>query len=291
MLKVRVPATTANLGPGFDCLGLALNIYNEFEFTKIDKDVKETPLSNNLIYKSMITAFNKYNYPYDSYKVNITKCNVPISRGLGSSATCIVAGIMAANHFMNYKMNLKEIINLASEIEGHGDNTTAAILGSLVISSLNNNKILYKKINIPKNISFISIIPPLEIDTLKARDILPKNYIREDCVFNISKVALLVSSFIYNDIELLKKSFEDKLHEPYRKTFIPHFDQIAYKGKEVGAIGTFISGSGSTLIMVVEEEREIIIKEHILSFFKSLSLNWQINILKPDLVGATLEVL
>lgn len=297
MIKVKVPASTANLGAGFDCFGMALNLYNEFEIDETDDSVifletgkpSSIPLKDNLIYNSMLKAFNKYNYNVKGLYINVSKADVPLSRGLGSSATCIAAGLAAANHFMNNVMTEQDFLNLATEIEGHPDNVVAAIKGGFNISLCENNNVTYSKIEPPEDLSFAALIPDFKMNTSDCRKVLPESYSRKDCVFNVSHAALLVCSLYKKDYFKLRKCFEDKIHQPYRGALIENIDDIFQKAQELGSYGEFISGSGSTLMAVINENN-LDFDKKISLFLSSLKADWKVKILKPDCKGVQITV-
>ena len=229
MIKIQVPATTANMGPGFDCFGMALNIYNEFEFFSVSKEEFDESLEDNLIYKSMIYVLKKYKYDCFNFGMKVTKCNIPMSRGLGSSASCIVAGIAAANVILGNVLTKDDVVNLASEIEGHPDNVAPAVLGGMVVSLSVDEKIAHSKVPISQNVKFAVMVPDFEVSTEEARGTLPDNYSRSDAVFNISRAAMMVSSMYNEDFTNFRECLEDKIHEPFRKKLIPNVEDIFNK--------------------------------------------------------------
>lgn len=293
MIKIKVPASTANIGAGFDCFGMALNLYNEFEIgetkgslTFLENGKPSSIMSkDNLIYLSMMQSFRKYGHEPEGLYINVTKANVPVSRGLGSSAACIAAGLLAANCLMDNIMTEEEMLNMAASIEGHPDNVVPAIKGGFDVSMCCDGNVIYSKIDIPKDLSFAALIPDFKMDTLKCRKILPQSYSREDCIFNISRASLLICSLWNRDFSKLKNCFEDKIHQPYRGALIEDLHDIFKKADEFGSLGQFISGSGSTLMAVIEENNTDFC-EKMSKFLPSLKANWQIKLLKPDYEGA-----
>ncbi|KAA8666482.1 homoserine kinase [Clostridium sp. MT-14] len=292
-VRVRIPATTANMGPGFDTLGMALKLYNEIEVEEIDRpteiynnDLKlEKDFKDNLIYKSIAETMNRQKYPYEGFKINVIKCDIPICRGLGSSSACIVGGISAANAIMGNKMSLENIIDLATEIEGHPDNVVPATLGGMVISLRVGEKIKYSKVTIPSKLKFVAMIPSFQVSTALSREVLPATYLKEDCIFNISRSAMLISALYNSEFDKLRICFGDRVHQPYRKNLIKHSEAIFKRSKELGSIGEFISGSGSTLMAVLDENVDEFMKS-MKNFLDKLEDNWNIMLLEPDLEGA-----
>lgn len=253
--RISVPATSANLGPGFDALGIALNLANTCEF-KITEDVDkfEKNVKENLIYSS-------YKYVFDFYKEEVIpieidiETNIPLSRGLGSSAACIVMGVFVAFSVMKRDFDKKEILKIATKIEGHPDNVSPAIYGGANVSILNGD-VFVERFEISEKFKFLAIIPDFELSTKDARQVLPKNYTKEDVVFNISRVSMLILSLISGDEENLKVSLEDKIHEPYRYKLIPEIEEIEKIIKESNAIGHYLSGAGSTIMLILNSNDE-----------------------------------
>lgn len=292
-VKIRVPATTANMGPGFDALGMALKLYNEIEVEEISGKTEiynggsksEEDFEENLIYKSIVNAMDKEGYSYNGFKINVSKCDIPMSRGLGSSSSCIIGGITAANVIMGNKMDIEDIIDLATKIEGHPDNVVPAALGGMVVSLKVNEQIKYSRVNIPDKLKFVAMIPSFKVSTALSRKVLPKSYLKEDCIFNTSRSAMLISAFYNNEFDKLRICFEDKIHQPYRKSLIRNFDEVFQKSKDLGSRGEFISGSGSTLMAVVDKNEEKFVSG-MKKFLDELEDNWKVILLKPDLQGA-----
>ncbi|MHC6179025.1 homoserine kinase [Clostridium sp. JNZ X4-2] len=291
-VKVRIPATTANMGPGFDTLGMALKLYNEIEVEEIDTQTEiynnnlksEEDFKDNLIYKSIAETMNEQKYPYRGFKINVIKCDIPISRGLGSSSACIVGGIAAANEIMGNKMNLEDMIDLATKMEGHPDNVVPATLGGMVISLKVGEEIKYSKVTVPDKLKFVAMIPSFQVNTALSRKVLPDTYLKEDCVFNISRSAMLISALYNGEFDKLRICFGDKVHQPYRKNLIKNSDVVFKESRKLGSIGEFISGSGSTLMAVLDKNADEFMKS-MKKFLDKLEDNWNIILLEPDLEG------
>lgn len=246
---IKVPATSANLGPGYDAMGMSLNLYNEFTFVKTDEKID---YKDSLVYRAFSYIFDLERRTPPQVKISI-KTGVPIARGLGSSATCIVAGLYASNIILGEKYSKDEILRFATDIEGHPDNVGPAILGGLVISAMEKDRVFYYKINPSKKLSYILIIPDFELETSLARSILPKEVTREDAVYNIARSNLISRAIEKGDMEMLIGIFGDRLHEPYRKKLIKDFDlyeKIARENKST----IFISGAGSSMLIISSKE-------------------------------------
>lgn len=290
MINVLVPATTANLGPGFDSLGLALDLYNKFSFEEIpegieingcvDKDINE----QNLVYISMLRTFDILGYKPRGLKINIDG-DIPISRGLGSSASCILGGVIGANELVGRILDKEQILKLATEIEGHPDNIAPALFGGLVVSLMEEDNIYHNQINIVEGIKFIGLVPDFTLSTAEAREVLPSNILYKKAVDNISRVSLLISALSNGRWDLLKPGLKDNLHQPYRGELIPGFNEIISASYELGALGAYLSGAGPTIMAIVREEDENYIRE-IKKYLKDSGRNFNVLDLKVNLTGA-----
>lgn len=294
MVKVRVPATTANLGPGFDTLGLALNLYNEFTFQEIPEGLKisglkkEYDLTNNLVYKSMKETFKEIGYIPTGISID-AKTNIPISRGLGSSASCILAGVIGANELAGSPLGKDEVLKLATKIEGHPDNIAPALFGGLVISLMGEDKVICNKIEVNRGIKFIALISDFTLSTKESREVLPTIIEFKDCINNISKVSLLISALSNGRFDLLKYAFKDRLHEPYRGKLIPDYFNIIEQCEKLDSLGAYLSGAGPTIMCIVEEDNRDFI-EKIKSYLHTLDQQWYIKELSIDLEGTKVSL-
>lgn len=257
-MKVYVPATTANIGPGFDSLGIALNLYNAYELCD-PKNYKAPRTLADDAFQKYFTALDKKVPPLC---VRIVETTIPISRGLGSSASLIVGGLLLANQYNHNALTDEELLNLATEIEGHPDNVAPALLGGLVISTVREGKVYCQKVALSETLDFVTFIPPYESSTSEARQLLPDLYPKAEVIYNISRVALLVSSLMTENYHNLSESLEDKLHEPYRKDTIPDYAPIKALKQLPDIYGSFISGAGPTMIALAHVTTET---KHMLS--------------------------
>jgi homoserine kinase len=293
MVKVRIPATTANMGPGYDVLGMALNIYNDIVIEEIKGEtlvynggvLSGDDYRENMIYTSLVKALDKNEYKYDGFRIDVTRCDIPMSRGLGSSSSCIVGGICAANELMGNVMSKDDIIDMATEIEGHPDNVVPAAIGGMVASLTSDGKVIYSSVNVPQRLRFLTMIPSFQVSTAMARKVVPSSYSKEDVVFNLSRLAMLMNVMNNEELEKLRVCFSDRVHEPYRKTLIENADLIFEKAKESGSLGEFVSGSGSTLMAVADKADAARIKDEMEGFLATIEGGWEIKILEPDFEG------
>lgn len=296
MVKIKVPGTSANIGPGYDTLGLALNIFNEITVEKKESGIEilwdipnpNIPLEENLVYVALMHTLKKYKKEHLGCTIRMTKVDVPISRGLGSSAAAIVCGIYAAHYLMDYALSTKEIVSIATELEGHPDNVAPAILGNMVISVMADNKVIYSTIDFPEDIIFNVLIPNFKLSTEKARSVLPKEYKVADCIFNTSRLALLLNFLRDREYENLRICLEDKLHQPYRFELINNSLEIFEESKKLGALGEFISGAGPTLISwSTKDNKEY--QEKLTKFLDTLEDKWELKDLTINKSGTIIE--
>ncbi|WMJ79920.1 homoserine kinase [Clostridium sp. MB40-C1] len=292
MIKLRIPATTANMGPGFDSLGMALRLYNEIWIEEKDGGVEvfqqgkpsEVPLEDNLIYTSLVKTLKKYNHKWDGFRIDVKTGDIPISRGLGSSAACIVAGVTAANVLMGQVMSIDEIIEESVKIEGHPDNIVPAVVGGMVVSLMDRERVIYSKVNIPNSLRMFVMIPDFKLSTEEAREVLPISYSREDCVFNISRVAMLINAMNNGELEKLRGATQDKIHQNYRLKLIRNAEEIFKASERYGSLAEFISGSGSTLMALVDKDNKEF-EGNMIRFLESLNDKWTVHLLEADFEG------
>ena len=286
MIKIKVPATTANIGCGFDTLGCALTLYSTFTFEKNDIfkitgcDEKYQN-EDNLVITSYKKVFEKLNKEVIPVLLHI-ESDIPVSRGLGSSASCIVAGIWAANYFLDYPLNKEQCLDIATAIEGHPDNVAPAIYGNLC-SSFMGDQVYTAHFNASQDLNLLVMIPDFEVSTASARKVLPKVVDYKDAIFNLSRVACLCKALENNDQEMIHHALQDRLHEPYRKELIHEYEDIKEICKD--EVAFFISGSGPTLICIVRNDRNTIIEK-----IKQLKFNWKCLSLNIDVQGVQEEV-
>jgi homoserine kinase len=289
MIKIKVPATSANMGPGFDCLGVALDLYNEFEVEETSEGIeitgcaKEYCNSNNLFYRSMNKCFEAVGYSPKGLRIKVASA-IPISRGLGSSAACIVGGIAAANELAGSNLSLEHQLEIANAIEGHPDNVAPALLGGMTIAVQDNGKVFYDKVSLSEDIGFCALVPDFTLSTKEARAVLPKQLTYKDAIYNISRATLLVTALANGNYKLIQKACEDSLHQPYRSKLIPGYESIFSKAKELGCLGVFLSGAGPTIMTMLEKNNRTFIPE-MEKYLKTLNSNWIVKKLNVDNQG------
>lgn len=296
MVKIKVPATSANLGPGFDTLGMALNLYQEvaIEANSLGKKnvIWQTSphLSNeeNLVVWGLERTLSQFHQSHLGYTLVMVSSSIPMSRGLGSSAAAIVCGVMCANVLLNNHLTKDDILQTACALEGHPDNVVPAILGNLTLSYENKGAMHYESIPFPDSFAIVALIPECELSTEKARQALPSVYSPEACYFNVSRTALLIHALHTQRGDLLKRAFEDALHQPYRLPLIPD-GTLLFQMLDSYADGHFISGAGPTIIAITCDMRHS--DQHLKSSLDALKLStkWNHTPLKVVTEGACYE--
>lgn len=290
MIKVRVPATSANMGPGFDCMGIAVSMYNTFGFKETSSGLSFSGMpqefcnNDNVIYQAMMKCFNKANYKIKGLEISILNQEIPISRGLGSSSSCIVGGLIGANEIMGNIFSKEEIFQMAVEIEGHPDNVAPAVLGGMVVAIMEDERYYYDKVNIKDDLSFIPIIPNFRLSTKEARIVLPKEVSIKDGVYNVGRSALMVSALSNGKYDLLKFACKDSFHENYRSKLIEGFDSVKKEAYQLGAVASFLSGAGPTIMAISLKENSIV--EELKKFLVEMNLEWDVRELSIDNQGA-----
>ncbi len=274
-IKIIVPATTANLGAGFDCIGAALSLYNEFKFTFSETTElritvtgeeadKVSTDENNLLYQAFVKLYQHINQTVPPVEIEIN-LGVPLARGLGSSATAIIGGLLGANQLAGNPLTQIEIQELAVAIEGHPDNVVPALLGNcqLSVGEMGNWQIC----PIPWHQEIIPVvaIPNFELSTEEARSVLPTEITRGDAIFNIARIGLLVRGLGHNNSNWLTTALEDKLHQPYRQQLIRGYQQVKKAAIAQGAYGMVISGAGPTLLALTNPMNA----DHVITAMKS----------------------
>lgn len=293
MIKVTVPATSANIGSGFDCLGIALKLYNTYTFEESENDqfigfAPEFCNKGNLVYTSMMEAFKQMNVsPKSGITIGIEE-NIPVSRGLGSSAVCIVAGVMGANAIAGNVLSNDELLTIAASIEGHPDNIAPAIYGGMTSSIKHGDKFYSNKISVAGGIKFHALIPEFRLETKAARGALPKMLPFTDAVHNVGRAAMLVTVMERGQFDLLEACLDDKLHQPYRISLIPDYENISSKCRSLGAYGTCISGAGPTIMTMADDSDGSFVND-LKSYLKHLENGWKVVSLDVDNVGVRIE--
>lgn len=298
MITIKVPASSANLGPGFDVLGLALAVYNKIEIepaaesslTIVGEGVGLLPTGKeNLLWKTMAAFYEKETKEtLPKLRIKVTN-NIPLARGMGSSAAVIVGAILAANEISGRGLSRGEIFTLAADIEGHPDNVAATVYGGATIAYSVNNGIHKVSAFTPHTeLSALLLIPEQKLLTTAARRALPDMAPYPDVIFNLSRVALLVKALILGEFELLDIAMHDRLHQPYRANLIPELKKAIDICRGAGAHGAALSGAGPTVIALTTAKEQPLISQKIKVQLQQESLAYTIKTCDIDLKGATI---
>lgn len=294
MIKIRIPATSANLGAGFDALGLALSFYNYVEMEESDRveissadDIAVPTDESNLIYVSAKDLFEVCGKKLEGLKLRQTN-NIPMARGLGSSSACIVAGLVGANTLLGNPLTTDDLVDLAAQIEGHPDNTAPALLGGIVTAVFDGRKVHWVKQEVFTKLKFVALIPDFELKTEKARACLPKEVSHKDAVYNLSRAALFSASLLTGKFENLRTAVHDKLHQPYRMELIPNCREVFDIAYTHGAYGVFISGAGPTIMAIADESNEFFEGKMKFSLENAGLTGWQVREFHIDNEGTKL---
>ncbi len=298
MVRVTVPGSTSNLGPGFDAFGLALSLFLElsFEESSSNEFIAEgegadflSADERNLIFRALDFFCMKRGEKPQTFLVK-AKNEIPIGRGLGSSAAAIVGSLLAANHLYRTNLQLEEIYQLAVELEGHADNVSASLFGGFTLSFQREDKFETYSYQPHPDLGVFLLIPPTFLSTRRARQALPKKVDLKDAVYNLSRASVLALSLIRGDWERIKEAMKDRLHQPYRQILIPELPFLLEKIGEVqGVLGVALSGAGPSLAGFYKRSEEGSLKENLESFLEKEGINYQLRLLKVESKGATLD--
>lgn len=269
IFRVKIPATTTNLGPGFDCLGMSVELYNYITVEKsnqleiivpdCDKDIIPTD-KTNLIVQAMQRVYDYAKADFIPVKIT-QENNIPFARGLGSSAACIIGGILAANRLLDNRLSFDEMLNIAVAMDGHPDNVLPAFTGGLTAATMHDGKTEFVPLIPHDKFKFAFIIPDFHLKTSDARKVLPKEYTSHDAVHSVGKAVVLTTSLVNGLEGNLKSACDDLLHQPYRKSLIPHFDDIKKKAYDFGAHAFYLSGAGPTMACILSgDDKDFIAK-------------------------------
>ncbi|HSL43392.1 MAG TPA: homoserine kinase [Anaerolineales bacterium] len=306
-ITIRVPATSANLGPGFDCLGLALDLWNDtvmtlaIEYTvQVTGEGKErlVPGENNLIIRSAQKLAERVGKRLPPFHVDCIN-RIPLSSGLGSSAAAKLTGLLGANVLLGKPLTKDEILQLATEMEGHPDNVAPALLGGLVVSTLDNGNVFTHKISVDGSLSPMGnfeapiqvtvVLPDFRLSTREARAALPEQVPLKNAVHNISRAVLVTEAFRTGDLDLLGKAMTDSLHQPYRISMIPGAQAAMDAARRAGAAAVALSGAGPSLI-AFSAEQNLDIGQAMQRAFEGAGLQARVFPLRMSNLGADVRI-
>ncbi|MEC0093132.1 homoserine kinase [Paenibacillus macquariensis] len=257
---VKVPASTANLGPGFDTLGMALSLYSwigmkESEHTQFhlygDQMNGLTADKTNLVYQVAQLVFDEAGVSLPEIEISMYS-DIPLTRGLGSSASAIIGGMVAANALIGSPLSKDKLFDMASRLEGHPDNVGASLFGGIITAVWDGIHADYIRMEPHTNLEVLVVIPEFQLSTSDARKVLPDQISREDAVYNISRSSLLVAALSQGRFDLIGRAMSDRLHQPYRASLVPGMSRILEEAPNRGALGVALSGAGPTLLALVD---------------------------------------
>jgi len=301
LVRVKAPATTANMGPGYDCLGMALDVWNTIEIEVLDSGEPVVEVTgegagelgtgrDNLVYRSMEFLFQDAEQEMPMVRIRCDNA-IPLARGMGSSAAAIAGGLVAANAICSQDYTPNDLLEMAATIEGHPDNVAAAVLGGmqLVISDKTEegSRLYTVPINVPPGLHAVVFVPQVRITTEDARAVLPEKVTMADAVHNMGRVGLLVASMATNHPEYLAIATQDLLHQPYRQPLFPAMKVIFKAALDAGALGVFLSGSGST-VLALTQGREMTVAYEMAEAARQASVEGNVSVTQPTVRGAHL---
>ncbi|PWV91973.1 homoserine kinase [Paenibacillus cellulosilyticus] len=259
-ILVKVPASTANLGPGFDALGMALSLFawiemqaaSETSITMFGDGMEDIPTDKtNLIYKVAQLVFEEAGVAVPELSITMYS-DIPLTRGLGSSASAIVGALVAANALVGSPLTNDRLFQIATKLEGHPDNVGASLFGGIVVSAWDGERADHVRIEPHTSLETLVAVPSFQLSTEKARHALPKTLNMSDAVFNVGRSSLLVAALSAGRLDLISTAMRDRLHQPYRAPLIPGMSTILEHAAEHGALGAALSGAGPTIITFVD---------------------------------------
>ncbi|HEY9698490.1 MAG TPA: homoserine kinase [Trichocoleus sp.] len=300
-VSVTVPATTANLGAGFDCIGAALTLYNRFQFSLLSSDEADplvidvtgseadrvTRDQTNLAYKAFVHLHQKIGQVPPPLHLAID-LDVPLARGLGSSATAIVAGLVGANALAGSPLASADVMALAIEMEGHPDNVVPALIGGCRLAATKPDS-SWIICDIPWHEEVVPIvaIPNFELSTAEARRVLPTEYSRQDAIFNTAHLGLLLRGLETGRSDWLESALQDRIHQPYRQILIQGYEAVEKAVHQSGAYGMVISGAGPTLLALAHPTQALAVEAAMAEAWAATGIKVQTKVLHVDTEGAT----
>ncbi|MCX7625495.1 MAG: homoserine kinase [Candidatus Sumerlaeaceae bacterium] len=295
-VSLRVPATTANLGPGFDCLGLALQWYNSIEVSELPDGDSEVIVegraapddlprgSENLTWRAISRVFALANEPIPPLRVRIT-IEAPIARGLGSSASAIVGGMAAANLLLGNRIPQDQLVAEMISMEGHPDNIVACFFGGLTASLVTESEVYVRKYFPAENLRCVLVVPDYQLSTARARKVLPRSIPVRDAVFNLARIPFLIDKLCSGDLSGLAVIMDDRLHQPHRRKLIAEYDVVESEAMRAGACAVCISGSGPTMLALATAENATYVAQEVRRTLTQIGKDFLIHVVAPDADG------
>ncbi|TQR97763.1 homoserine kinase [Paenibacillus ottowii] len=293
--RVRVPASTANLGPGFDTLGMALSLYAWIELKEAEQTVfhlygdqmNGVPQDKtNLIYKVAQTVFREAGVSVPELEISMYS-DIPLTRGLGSSASAIIGALVAANTLIGSPLSDSKLFDMASAIEKHPDNVGASLFGGIITAVWDGKHAKHLRIEPDANLEVMVVIPDFQLSTSKAREVLPAHVSLKDAVYNISHASMLVAALASGRTDLIAEAMRDQLHQPYRAALVPGMIEILQDAHQYGALGVALSGAGPTLLALTDqrENRKAELEQYLTETMKKEGITASVLKLRPESEG------
>jgi homoserine kinase len=254
VIVVRAPATSANMGPGFDCLGMALNLWNEVEAVP---GVQPPDGEGNLIERATRAVFEQVGAAYPGFELRCTN-RIPFARGLGSSAAAIACGVLIGNHCLGGPLDESALLQLAGRLEGHPDNVVPCLLGGVRVATVvENGRIVQARVPVALSLHMVSFVPEQLSPTAHARGVLPSSVPLADALFNVARASLLVAALASGQADALGEATRDRLHQPYRRPLFPGGTRLLEAATQAGALGAFTSGAGPSVLALCADDRRM----------------------------------
>ncbi len=293
----RIPASTTNLGPGFDVLGLALQLYSTVELEEVDNGVevvvrgvdsdKISSDTDNIAYQSANLVFERSGYQPKGLRLTLTN-GIPAIRGLGGSGTAILGGLLTANALCGEPFSRSELLDFATELDGHPDNVAASLLGGLVVSAMQGNHVHTIKLDCGPKLRVVVAIPDFPLSTKQARSVLPQTVQFADAIYNVSRSSLLVAAIATGNLDILSFAMGDRLHQPYRAPLIPGFNEVAEAAMDAGALSVALSGAGPSIAAYcITSTQEVAVQMR--GAFARHQISCDVKVLSIDSTGATVR--
>ncbi|WP_281889017.1 homoserine kinase [Paenibacillus sp. YYML68] len=300
-VRVKVPASTANLGPGFDTLGMALELYawldmsiaDETRITLYGDQMNGVPTDkSNLIYKVAQLVFERAGVHHPELDIAMYS-DIPLTRGLGSSASAIVGALVGANALIGEPLTKDELFQMATELEHHPDNVGASLFGGILVAFWDGKRAEHIRVEPHERLEALVAIPHFQLSTEKARDVLPRQQSLENAVFNVGHSSLLVAALCTGRLDMIKPAMKDALHQPYRATLVPGLAAILEEAPDHGALGVALSGAGPTILALVDRDsiEKAVLESFMLGKLKQEGIEATMLWLNPDKQGVRVDVL
>jgi len=307
MVRVRVPATTANLGPGFDCLGMAVELFNYIQIGYCEKpgvsvetvpaddsglfdpatldDLSSVPQDErNLVYKAAARLLTMAGKPATALQLRV-EIGAPLARGLGSSASAIAGGLFAANELAGRPLSMNDLVREATAMEGHPDNVVPCLVGGLTSSLCLGSQVLVERREPAANVRCVFFIPDYQLETATARGVMPSRISMADAVFNASRIPFVLSRMASGDLTDLDQIMDDRLHQPYRIPLVKGYEAVQVAAMEAGAAAVCISGAGPTILAVCREDTAASVARAGLAALKEIGIGAITRVVRPDANG------